>query len=75
VYAGCKIDSTAPDGLGDGGVFVFQTDGSTVNFGSFIAPGCLSCLKAVSYSGVMLRLRSNTGQTIIFDLLTRTYAQ
>ncbi len=75
VYVGCKFDSQAPDYLGDGGVFVFQDDGATVNLGPFIAPGHLSCLKAVSYSGVMLRLRSNTGQTITFDVLTRTYIQ
>ncbi|GEM_PF-5916358 len=74
VYIGCVINPQASEGLGDGGVLMY-TDPDLNFVGRYIAPGHLSCLKAVSYSGVLLRLQSNTGQTITFNLLTRTFVQ
>ncbi|HLG76856.1 MAG TPA: hypothetical protein VKX46_10600, partial [Ktedonobacteraceae bacterium] len=77
VYSGAR--KNADGSVGPGALRVYtETPDATGGFkidavGTFVAPGNQSALLITSYNGTILQLRTDTGKTLSFNLLTNQY--
>ncbi|WIG58632.1 MAG: hypothetical protein OJF49_001378 [Ktedonobacterales bacterium] len=73
VYAGVVYSDKAMCTGGQGGLRIYNRV-STASLGTFLAPAGTSALTITAVNGVVMQLRSDTGQILTFNLQTHQYA-
>lgn len=74
VYSGVVYSDKAMCTGGQGGLRIYNRV-STANLGTFLAPAGTSALTITAVNGVVMQLRSDSGQLLTFNLQTHQYGQ
>ena len=74
VYAGLAYPNFAEGDCssGQGGLRIYNSE-TTANLGTFLAPAGTSALTITAVNGVVMQLRSDSGQLLTFNLQTHQY--